>query len=97
LIPFRPIPYLLDFLDDSDPSLNYVKATCKSATNYPVAILDLGTDPNTQETEYLICFSNVGIFLDSFGRRSREAEIVFSKLPIAAGISCIYTEYGILP
>jgi len=43
---------------------------------------NLGPGETNYSTEYLLCFPDLAIFVDGFGRRSRPVDIVWSKLPI---------------
>ncbi|ODN04085.1 Citron Rho-interacting kinase, partial [Orchesella cincta] len=74
-----------DFLDMTDESIYYVQIVNESHGSYPVAILDVtkSRGPKADENEYLICFQDIGIFVDSFGRRSRSEDILWSHVPVS--------------
>ncbi|KAM5129010.1 LOW QUALITY PROTEIN: serine/threonine-protein kinase MRCK beta [Mantella aurantiaca] len=53
----------------------------------------------TGKDEYLLCFSQAGLYVDSQGRRSRLQELMWPATPVACSCSSsyvtIYSEYGI--
>ena len=77
--------FILEFVDESDESMVYAMLACREAVNFPVAILDVSRStatPAESRTEYLLCFPDVAIFVDPYGRRSRSEDIMWSKLPL---------------
>lgn len=82
-----------EFLDESDSTMTYALSLCgdeNTTTEKPIRIVDVGTSnmaPGkcTYDPEYLLCFHEMGIFVDSFGRRSRSEDIVWFKLPNSVG------------
>ncbi|CAL8115584.1 unnamed protein product [Orchesella dallaii] len=74
-----------DFLDMTDESIYYVQIVNESHGSYPVAILDVtqSRGPEADENEFLICFQDIGIFVDSFGRRSRAEDVLWSRVPLS--------------
>ena len=78
-----------EFMDSTDHSLQVNLANCTQFKQYPLAILDLTPKAvvrkNPVQREYLIAFPDFGIFLDENGRRTREMDIIWSKLPSCIG------------
>ncbi|XP_075049461.1 serine/threonine-protein kinase MRCK beta isoform X2 [Mixophyes fleayi] len=79
----------INLVNPSDPSLAFL-------SQQPVDALcgvDLGND------EYLLCFSQMGVYVDSQGRRSRLQELMWPATPVACSCSSsyvtVYSEYGI--
>uniref|UniRef100_A0A8D2J7S3 Citron Rho-interacting kinase n=1 Tax=Varanus komodoensis TaxID=61221 RepID=A0A8D2J7S3_VARKO len=71
---------LEEFLDKNDHSL--ASALFASSTNsFPVNIIQV--NPAGQREEYLLCFHEFGVFVDSYGRRSRSDDLKWSRLPLA--------------
>ncbi|XP_068099744.1 citron Rho-interacting kinase [Hyperolius riggenbachi] len=71
---------LEEFLDKNDHSL--ASAIFASSTNsFPIAIMQVNT--TGQREEYLLCFHEFGVFVDSYGRRSRTDDLKWSRLPLA--------------
>ncbi|KAG9487318.1 hypothetical protein GDO78_007270 [Eleutherodactylus coqui] len=71
---------LEEFLDKNDHSL--ASAVFASSTNsFPIAIMQVNT--TGQREEYLLCFHEFGVFVDSYGRRSRTDDLKWSRLPLA--------------
>ncbi|XP_017176133.1 citron Rho-interacting kinase isoform X26 [Mus musculus] len=73
--------YTLDeFLDKNDHSL--APAVFASSSNsFPVSIVQANSAG--QREEYLLCFHEFGVFVDSYGRRSRTDDLKWSRLPLA--------------
>lgn len=74
-----------DFLDASDKSLCHLIAVAKKANSFPLAILDVTVHGGRCSPEYLVCFHEVGVFVDQYGRRSREEDIKWGHVPFAFG------------
>uniref|UniRef100_A0A665VTS0 Citron rho-interacting serine/threonine kinase b n=1 Tax=Echeneis naucrates TaxID=173247 RepID=A0A665VTS0_ECHNA len=71
---------LEEFLDKNDVSLaSAVFAT--SSHSFPIAIMQVAN--SMQKDEYLLCFHEFGVFVDTYGRRSRTEEIKWSRLPLS--------------
>ncbi|EDM13858.1 citron, isoform CRA_b [Rattus norvegicus] len=71
---------LEEFLDKNDHSL--APAVFASSTNsFPVSIVQANS--TGQREEYLLCFHEFGVFVDSYGRRSRTDDLKWSRLPLA--------------
>ncbi|KAM8961552.1 citron Rho-interacting kinase isoform 2-T2 [Pelodytes ibericus] len=69
-----------EFLDKNDHSL--ASAVFASSTNsFPIAIMQVNS--TGQREEYLLCFHEFGVFVDSYGRRSRTEDLKWSRLPLA--------------
>lgn len=47
--------------------------------SFPLAILQISKDPK----EYLLCFNEFAIFVDEYGRSTRQTEIKSNHLPLA--------------
>ncbi|CAG7833908.1 unnamed protein product [Allacma fusca] len=76
-----------EFMDESDESMMYAMLACRESVNFPVAMLDVSRSTVTaagsnMTTEYLLCFPDMAIFTDAYGRRSRSEDIMWSKLPL---------------
>lgn len=71
---------LEEFLDKNDHSL--ASAVFASSSNsFPIAIMQVNS--TGQREEYLLCFHEFGVFVDSYGRRSRTDDLKWSRLPLA--------------
>ncbi|XP_020667275.3 citron Rho-interacting kinase isoform X11 [Pogona vitticeps] len=71
---------LEEFLDKNDHTL--ASAVFASSTNsFPINIIQV--NPAGQREEYLLCFHEFGVFVDSYGRRSRSDDLKWSRLPLA--------------
>ncbi|KAM4709498.1 citron Rho-interacting kinase [Discoglossus pictus] len=71
---------LEEFLDKNDHSL--ASAIFASSSNsFPIAIMQVNS--TGQREEYLLCFHEFGVFVDSYGRRSRTEDLKWSRLPLA--------------
>ncbi|XP_026574414.1 citron Rho-interacting kinase [Pseudonaja textilis] len=71
---------LEEFLDKNDHTL--ASAVLASSNNsFPISIIQV--NPAGQREEYLLCFHEFGIFVDSYGRRSRSDDLKWSRLPLA--------------
>ncbi|XP_072456396.1 citron Rho-interacting kinase [Notamacropus eugenii] len=70
---------LEEFLDKNDHSL--APAVFASSSNsFPVTIVQVNSA--SQREEYLLCFHEFGVFVDSYGRRSRTDDLRWSRLPL---------------
>ncbi|NXV25544.1 CTRO kinase, partial [Rissa tridactyla] len=71
---------LEEFLDKNDHTL--ASAVFAASTNsFPVSIVQV--NPTGQREEYLLCFHEFGVFVDSYGRRSRTDDLKWNRLPLA--------------
>ncbi|XP_077943406.1 citron Rho-interacting kinase isoform X6 [Gasterosteus aculeatus] len=71
---------LEEFLDKNDVSL--VSAVfAASSHSFPIAIMQVAS--SMQKEEYLLCFHEFGVFVDTYGRRSRTEDIKWSRLPLS--------------
>ncbi|XP_073464732.1 serine/threonine-protein kinase MRCK beta isoform X2 [Aquarana catesbeiana] len=79
----------INLVNPNDPSLAFLSQQPMDA----LCAVELGKD------EYLLCFSQTGVYVDSQGRRSRLQELMWPATPV--GCSCsssyvtVYSEYGI--
>ncbi|XP_072284402.1 serine/threonine-protein kinase MRCK beta isoform X2 [Pyxicephalus adspersus] len=79
----------INLVNPNDPSLAFLSQQPMDA----LCAVEVGKD------EYLLCFSQMGVFVDSQGRRSRLQELMWPATPV--GCSCsssyvtVYSEYGI--
>ncbi|TRY60554.1 hypothetical protein DNTS_026969 [Danionella cerebrum] len=73
-----------EFLDKNDVSLASAVFTGTSHC-FPIAIVQVSSTP--QKEEYLLCFHEIGVFVDSYGRRSRPEDLKWSRLPLTFAIS----------
>uniref|UniRef100_W5M0C9 non-specific serine/threonine protein kinase n=1 Tax=Lepisosteus oculatus TaxID=7918 RepID=W5M0C9_LEPOC len=69
-----------EFLDKNDVSLASA-IFAASSHSFPIAIMQVNN--TAQKEEYLLCFHEFGVFVDSYGRRSRTDDIKWSRLPLA--------------
>uniref|UniRef100_A0A2I3HV40 Citron Rho-interacting kinase n=1 Tax=Nomascus leucogenys TaxID=61853 RepID=A0A2I3HV40_NOMLE len=71
---------LEEFLDKNDHSLAPA-VFAASSNSFPVSIVQVNSAG--QREEYLLCFHEFGVFVDSYGRRSRTDDLKWSRLPLA--------------
>uniref|UniRef100_A0A2K5PWK2 Citron Rho-interacting kinase n=1 Tax=Cebus imitator TaxID=2715852 RepID=A0A2K5PWK2_CEBIM len=71
---------LEEFLDKNDHSLAPA-VFAASSNSFPVSIVQV--NGAGQREEYLLCFHEFGVFVDSYGRRSRTDDLKWSRLPLA--------------
>ncbi|XP_056629094.1 citron Rho-interacting kinase isoform X2 [Triplophysa dalaica] len=68
-----------EFLDKNDVSL--ASAVFSGSTHsFPIAIVQVSSTP--QKEEYLLCFHEIGVFVDAYGRRSRPEDLTWCRLPL---------------
>ncbi|XP_065104344.1 citron Rho-interacting kinase isoform X2 [Paramisgurnus dabryanus] len=68
-----------EFLDKNDVSLASSVLT-GSAHSFPIAIVQVSSIP--QKEEYLLCFHEIGVFVDAYGRRSRPDDLKWCRMPL---------------
>uniref|UniRef100_A0A8C2BKZ2 Citron rho-interacting serine/threonine kinase b n=1 Tax=Cyprinus carpio TaxID=7962 RepID=A0A8C2BKZ2_CYPCA len=68
-----------EFLDKNDVSLASAVFTGSSHC-FPISIVQVSSTP--QKEEYLLCFHEIGVFVDAYGRRSRPDDLKWSRLPL---------------
>ncbi|XP_033255874.1 citron Rho-interacting kinase isoform X5 [Orcinus orca] len=71
---------LEEFLDKNDHSLAPA-VFASSSHSFPVSIMQV--NGAGQREEFLLCFHEFGVFVDSYGRRSRTDDLKWSRLPLA--------------
>ncbi|KAF5929243.1 hypothetical protein HPG69_019264 [Diceros bicornis minor] len=71
---------LEEFLDKNDHSLAPA-VFAASSSSFPVSIAQVNSAG--QREEYLLCLHEFGVFVDSYGRRSRTDDLKWSRLPLA--------------
>ncbi|KAM3867824.1 citron Rho-interacting kinase [Diretmus argenteus] len=71
---------LEEFLDKNDVSLASA-VFAVSSHSFPISIMQVAS--SMQKEEYLLCFHEFGVFVDAYGRRSRNEDIKWSRLPLA--------------
>ncbi|XP_036955273.1 citron Rho-interacting kinase isoform X7 [Acanthopagrus latus] len=71
---------LEEFLDKNDVSLASA-VFAASSHSFPIAIMQVAS--SLQKEEYLLCFHEFGVFVDTYGRRSRTEDIKWSRLPLS--------------
>ncbi|XP_077509003.1 citron Rho-interacting kinase-like isoform X4 [Amblyomma americanum] len=69
-----------EFLDPTDHSLSFLMYGARQLRSFPVSVLQVA--PPDYNPEYLLCFHELGVFVDSEGRRTRE-DLKWSRLPLA--------------
>ena len=70
-----------EFLDESDKSLAYAFNESSQTPLFPLSIIQISAPG--KYGEYLLCFYEFAVFVDPYGRRSREFDIKFTRLPIS--------------
>ncbi|XP_061762981.1 citron rho-interacting kinase isoform X1 [Nerophis ophidion] len=71
---------LEEFLDKNDMSLASAVFAASSHT-FPIAIMQVASSMHKEE--YLLCFHEFGVFVDTYGRRSRTEDLKWSHLPLS--------------
>lgn len=71
----------ISLVSPGDPSLAFLAQPPLDALH----ALEVGS------TEVLLCFSQLGIYVDGQGRRSRTLELMWPATPLACSMSLIYT------
>ncbi|KAG2457635.1 MRCKB kinase, partial [Polypterus senegalus] len=78
---------------------NLVNPTDSSLAFLSQQTLDALCAVDVSTNEYLLCFSHLGIYVDSQGRRTRMQELMWPATPIACSYSSsyltVYSEYGV--
>ncbi|XP_036607906.1 serine/threonine-protein kinase MRCK beta [Trichosurus vulpecula] len=79
----------LNLVNPNDPSLTFLSQQSFDA----LCAVELSNE------EYLLCFSHMGLYVDSQGRRSRMQELMWPATPVACSCSSsyitVYSEYGV--
>uniref|UniRef100_A0A8C0J8Z3 Serine/threonine-protein kinase MRCK beta n=1 Tax=Chelonoidis abingdonii TaxID=106734 RepID=A0A8C0J8Z3_CHEAB len=78
----------INLVNPNDPSLMFLSQQSFDA----LCAVELSSE------EYLLCFSHMGVYVDSQGRRSRMQELMWPATPVACCNSSyvtVYSEYGI--
>ncbi|KAM8921649.1 serine/threonine-protein kinase MRCK beta isoform 2-T2 [Pelodytes ibericus] len=79
----------IHLINPSDPSLSFLSQQS----------LDALCAVEISNNEYLLCFSQMGIYVDAQGRRSRLQELMWPATPVACSCGSsyvtVYSEYGI--
>uniref|UniRef100_A0A6I8N4Z9 Serine/threonine-protein kinase MRCK beta n=1 Tax=Ornithorhynchus anatinus TaxID=9258 RepID=A0A6I8N4Z9_ORNAN len=78
----------LNLVNPNDPSLMFLSQQSFDA----LCAVELSNE------EYLLCFSHMGLYVDSQGRRSRMQELMWPATPVACCNSSyvtVYSEYGV--
>lgn len=68
---------LEDFLDPSDPGLGSLRARA------PLDILRVRDGASDGYAEYLVCYKELGVFVDGYGQRSRGRDVIWGHLPLS--------------
>ncbi|KAL3857416.1 hypothetical protein ACJMK2_012090 [Sinanodonta woodiana] len=74
-------PALLEFVDKRDNSLAFAAFGAAVHNSFPLAVVKVS--PEGLPLEFLLCFHEFGVFVDSKGRRSRPADMKWSCLPLS--------------
>ncbi|GAB6029596.1 hypothetical protein CHUAL_005339 [Chamberlinius hualienensis] len=77
-----------NFMDETDLSLKHILNAAIEMQNFPLAIFQVGLNGVTEE--YLVCYYRIGVFVDSFGHRSRSEDVTWSRAPLAFGFRWPY-------
>ncbi|XP_033627740.1 citron Rho-interacting kinase-like [Asterias rubens] len=70
-----------EFLDSSDTSLAFAVFGASRVNSFPIAAVQVA--PDGFDREFLLCFHEFGVFVDSKGRRTRAEDMKWSRLPLA--------------
>ncbi|XP_064460923.1 citron Rho-interacting kinase-like isoform X2 [Ornithodoros turicata] len=81
-----------EFLDAEDSSLAFLVYGATQLRSFPVSILQVA--PAGMDPEYLLCFHEMGVFVDSEGRRTRENDLKWTRLPLAFAYKVPYLFVG---
>ncbi|XP_064619813.1 citron rho-interacting kinase-like [Lineus longissimus] len=69
---------MTEFLDKTDSSLAFAVYGAATYDSYPLAVHQIAARPE----EYLLCFHEFGVFVDSLGKRSRQDDLKWDGLPL---------------
>ncbi|XP_075746113.1 citron rho-interacting kinase sticky isoform X3 [Rhipicephalus microplus] len=69
-----------EFLDPTDNTLSFLTYSATQLRSFPVSVLQVA--PPEYNPEYLLCFNELGVFVDADGRRTR-GDLKWSRLPLA--------------
>uniref|UniRef100_A0A224YVE1 non-specific serine/threonine protein kinase n=1 Tax=Rhipicephalus zambeziensis TaxID=60191 RepID=A0A224YVE1_9ACAR len=69
-----------EFLDPTDHTLSFLTYSATQLRSFPVSVLQVA--PPEYNPEYLLCFHELGVFVDADGRRTR-GDLKWSRLPLA--------------
>lgn len=87
--------HLYSVLDDSPP-ISLVNTDCNELSFFSHNLMDPFLAVELQNNEYLLVFSQLGVYVDGFGRKSREKELMFPAPPEAVsytdGYLNVYTD-----
>ncbi|KAJ8409079.1 hypothetical protein AAFF_G00241000 [Aldrovandia affinis] len=79
----------VSLVSPTDPSLSFLSQQPLDALH----ALEVGA------SEHLLCFSQLGVYVDALGRRSRTQELMWPAMPIACSSTTsylsVYSDYGI--
>ncbi|XP_075007131.1 serine/threonine-protein kinase MRCK beta isoform X12 [Calonectris borealis] len=79
----------INLVNPNDPSLIFLSQQSFDA----LCAVELSNE------EYLLCFSHMGVYVDSQGRRSRMQELMWPATPVACSCNSsyvtVYSEYGV--
>ncbi|XP_043403737.1 serine/threonine-protein kinase MRCK beta isoform X5 [Chelonia mydas] len=79
----------INLVNPNDPSLMFLSQQSFDA----LCAVELSNE------EYLLCFSHMGVYVDSQGRRSRMQELMWPATPVACSCNpsyvTVYSEYGV--
>ncbi|PIK49398.1 putative citron Rho-interacting kinase [Apostichopus japonicus] len=70
-----------EFLDSNDPSLAHAINSSSIMNSFPVAVLQIA--PAGETEEFLLCFHEFALFVDAQGKRTREDDLEWSRLPLS--------------
>ncbi|XP_050410841.1 citron rho-interacting kinase [Patella vulgata] len=73
--------YMLDFVDRQDSTLAFAAFGAAIHHSYPLAVVLVS--PAGLPLEYLLCFHEIGVFVNKKGQRSRQQDVKWSGLPLA--------------
>ncbi|XP_056637820.1 citron Rho-interacting kinase [Diorhabda sublineata] len=74
-----------EFLDSSDVKLKSAES-CYKMNSFPLSVVRINNNPK----EYLVCFNEFSVFVDEYGRSSRQNELKSVHLPITVNYNKPY-------
>ncbi|KAK3084551.1 hypothetical protein FSP39_015212 [Pinctada imbricata] len=76
---------MAEFVDKKDNSLGFAAYGAAKRMSFPLAVANV--TPEGCPQEFILCFHEFGVFVDSKGRRSRGEDMKWSCLPLSFGYS----------
>ncbi|XP_072033601.1 citron Rho-interacting kinase-like [Amphiura filiformis] len=77
-----------EFLDSTDTSIAFAVFGASHMQSFPIAAVCVSQQGDPEE--FLLCFNEFGIFVDASGRRSRDEDMKWSRLPLSFAYQAPY-------